>query len=527
MSKPLERGKACLDCRRRKVRCDGGYPACRRCINAGNVGDCEYQRSDGTTNVQTLEQSVARLEARIKQLQRSNASPNELQSHQPLLGIAASPSTVSPPRASQGRPLPHNISLPYGWWESSLPPEPLAKKLIQDFFAPQADQFGFFLDGDRFWQRIFPANSSRCQVPTVLVNAVLLMAVHLSGFEPLMAHQDVFLARALESAYVFQQPTQILDYIQAQLLLASFFLLQNKSLEGMHHLNAAMSLCISCGLHKQNSQGPLSAACSDVERGERIDAFWTILSMHKSWAVGLSWSTTIPDLLEEEADIPWPLNRHEYKGNVPVNPQRIPTLKTYKQDTSSVSATSHLALRFQAIFFLSLAHYLGIGWKTDLTDPEEQRAFQTHEQGIFRFLNQQIGPFNIGNGLSTEVVRNRLVTFTIAHVSIIQLHRELNNSSSNKKSLDAALSIVAALNQVNMHDWKYIDPIMGTMWVAVCHVFCRAITGLKASRSDSRQHIPPLTAGLDTVMNAMALFGERCVLINYQLRKVQEIYGSL
>ena len=51
-------------------RCDGARPTCGQCVRA-EVGDCEYTDA-GPTASQILEQNVAQLEARIKELTEGN-----------------------------------------------------------------------------------------------------------------------------------------------------------------------------------------------------------------------------------------------------------------------------------------------------------------------------------------------------------------------------------------------------------------------------------------------------------------------
>lgn len=40
--KRAKRGTSCLDCRRRKLKCDGQQPACSRCIRGGIAATCNY-----------------------------------------------------------------------------------------------------------------------------------------------------------------------------------------------------------------------------------------------------------------------------------------------------------------------------------------------------------------------------------------------------------------------------------------------------------------------------------------------------
>lgn len=47
-SRPLQRGAACLQCRKRRAKCDGGKPVCERCLTSQQLGKdcpCIYERA--------------------------------------------------------------------------------------------------------------------------------------------------------------------------------------------------------------------------------------------------------------------------------------------------------------------------------------------------------------------------------------------------------------------------------------------------------------------------------------------------
>ncbi|KZV98330.1 hypothetical protein EXIGLDRAFT_746669 [Exidia glandulosa HHB12029] len=68
---PLPRGEACLQCRRRKLKCDAAKPACSKCSGAGRGAECEYQDTRFLNTIQSLEEQVTSLQGRI----RSHAGP--------------------------------------------------------------------------------------------------------------------------------------------------------------------------------------------------------------------------------------------------------------------------------------------------------------------------------------------------------------------------------------------------------------------------------------------------------------------
>ncbi|KAJ6476777.1 hypothetical protein C8R47DRAFT_1141357 [Mycena vitilis] len=71
--------KACVNCRRRKIKCDGERPKCGQCSRSQAFRDCEYIHA-GTTRTHKLEEQIAVLEGQIEQLER----PKELRTCQLL-----------------------------------------------------------------------------------------------------------------------------------------------------------------------------------------------------------------------------------------------------------------------------------------------------------------------------------------------------------------------------------------------------------------------------------------------------------
>lgn len=72
---PLQRGSACLSCRKRKMKCDGQRPICGGCTRANRSADCEYDDGKTKTRTQLLQEKIHRLEFRLQQLE--GAAPEE------------------------------------------------------------------------------------------------------------------------------------------------------------------------------------------------------------------------------------------------------------------------------------------------------------------------------------------------------------------------------------------------------------------------------------------------------------------
>ncbi|CAE6384828.1 unnamed protein product [Rhizoctonia solani] len=70
----LQRGSACLSCRKRKLKCDAVRPACRKCTTAGRADECHYDDGKQKTRTQLLQEKVKELEEKLKTLESSNGS---------------------------------------------------------------------------------------------------------------------------------------------------------------------------------------------------------------------------------------------------------------------------------------------------------------------------------------------------------------------------------------------------------------------------------------------------------------------
>ncbi len=174
------------------------------------------------------------------------------------------------------------------------------------------------LDPSAYYSRPLPA----------LMTTVYLLGSVLSHAPSLTMHEKTFLERALvdvsgalSSNY---HPQRFAQTIQAEVLLAYYFLASGRFLEGKYHVTTAVSLVLSTGLNKVRSdrttstgQIPVLRAPRDaIEEGERVDACWTVLILDKSWAVALA---SVPnavcpsDIVGLQLDTPWPLEVQDYE----------------------------------------------------------------------------------------------------------------------------------------------------------------------------------------------------------------------
>ncbi|KAI0668420.1 hypothetical protein C8Q78DRAFT_258081 [Trametes maxima] len=65
----LQRGMACLCCRKRKMKCDGARPVCAQCSKANRASECQYYEKKRTSRTQLLQAKITKLEARLRELE--------------------------------------------------------------------------------------------------------------------------------------------------------------------------------------------------------------------------------------------------------------------------------------------------------------------------------------------------------------------------------------------------------------------------------------------------------------------------
>ncbi|KAH8114130.1 hypothetical protein DFH11DRAFT_250715 [Phellopilus nigrolimitatus] len=79
---PLQRGSACLSCRKRKMKCDATKPTCRQCVKANRAEECEYDDGRQKSRTQILQEKISKLESRILELEGEEGVVDALEANQ-------------------------------------------------------------------------------------------------------------------------------------------------------------------------------------------------------------------------------------------------------------------------------------------------------------------------------------------------------------------------------------------------------------------------------------------------------------
>lgn len=345
-STTLQRGKACLRCRKRKMRCDGSKPACQQCVRAKKGDACEYDDGKGKTRTQLMREHIARLEMRIKELENLDQTspsitlfdphaPSPYYSGSSSSSSHGSPSALSLPASVSPTPFPQEVDLSWeSQWEladytptnniteayspSEEPPFELAQVLLE-IFLPHRHQCGLDIHVGRLRESLALPPSERRH--PVLMNAIYLWACFLSRPGPLSEQEPHFLAGTLAAMPdALGSPAHAVDLVRATCLLALYYLANGRLFEGSHHAGVAAAMAVQFGLHQIDADdgaglgdeweagARLPPPQDAVERGERILAFWQAYNLDRCWSVALRRPSAIPDSDHPWAAIttPWP-----------------------------------------------------------------------------------------------------------------------------------------------------------------------------------------------------------------------------
>ncbi|KAI0311531.1 hypothetical protein OF83DRAFT_750494 [Amylostereum chailletii] len=583
-SSALQRGKACLNCRRRKMKCDGTRPVCGPCARSNRSDDCEYTDGQGRTRSQMLEDTISRLEARIQELEHPEVSTSSVTLHHPHSSYSHGLHTSPAPGYSQhssptsGAPSPAASSRSYSmrgasaaradtWDYEELAPH-VAQQLI-DIFFQRAGSLFWFLHQERFKSAMLLPDGSVGRPLPALLTILCLWGVKLSGSEDVAVHEAPLLSEALSQighALTGSLSHEVVQAIQAKLLLASYLFEIGRFLEGRHQTDAAASLALSCGFHKIRSAQPAHPFSSSyidpfeltvpeprdqIEEGERINAFWMSFMLDRVWAVTLGVPSIIADAdtLGAQIDTPWPLEMETYeRGQIYPNLRTSGTLKNFLTGINTGwpwENTGNLTQAVKASALFERATRLASSWRPGLypvqapvesaligaTELQNMNSYYAEfvalDQRIDEFKGQ-MPPLTNLEQLPPVAVEYMHGIHCLANAATIQLHSAFaqQNAASRAKCLAAGTAILRANLAVRVHDFPYLNPTIASMWAAVCRVMINEIIMMRSLYATPGPGAPnregELIAALDQLQATMAVFAPNSALMNYQLGRIQQ-----
>ncbi|KAI0674912.1 hypothetical protein C8Q78DRAFT_966041 [Trametes maxima] len=575
---PLQRGKACLRCRKRKMRCDGMKPACAQCVRAKKGDACEYDDGKGKTRTQLMREHIARLEMRVRELENPEQSAPSMTLFDPhALSPYYSESSSSSSYDSPGKlsysasasptpfPLgeqetrsmlsPLSVSTPDvdpAAWASlnfsdmaSVPTSstfnnveaPPLDHILLEIFIPHRYQCGLDVHVGRLRDSLnLPPAEQR---HPVLMNAIYLWACYLSRPGSLSQYEQLYLSRTTAAlGDAMQYTAKAVDVVQACSLLSLYFLSNGRLLEGSYYLSAAATLSIQCRLHQIGSETEVLNNSWDasfdlpppkdkVERGERIATFWQVYNLDRCWSVVLRRPATVPDSDHPMATIstPWAQRLEDYENDDLDVGSGSPTLRGFSQQGQSSSlngAFSMASLRVKASALFEGANRLSTSWSPrSLASGSFSESFVTFEHSIMRFTTTLLPLHQVGGAIPDDKYA-LIVIHSLAHASMIRLHSPFmrDDGVSREKSLRAARALIHVTKLITDADFEFLDPVIGSCWASAAKVLESELARLQSSWPDPLNTME-VRADLESLLFVMTKLGAKFPLVAYYSAKVQ------
>ncbi|KAF7356089.1 Zn(2)-C6 fungal-type domain-containing protein [Mycena venus] len=553
-TQPLKRGRACLNCRHLKIRCDGIHPVCGNCARVPKEEPCKFTDPLSKNNFNVGNDIAG--SSRSPSLGVVDESPDYSSAGIEFSTPKSSFSEISSDAQSES----HS--------NHSLVEEPSFEtiQLLLQYFLPHAAQLGFFLHIDRF------RNSALVpQIPFgdilrpshSLLYAVYLWGAHLSQSGPLFDLKSAFLSRALQAisteTCVHRDSIHAIQTIQAHVLLANYFFLLRSFLAAQLHANAAATLVLGYRLHKLGSAPPpassirnselppfdayLTPAQDSVEEGERVRCFWAVVSLQANLNLASDSPTSLSSCLLEssgtEIDTPWPMQNAEYElqpGYSAADNYGGEVIKRFLGDElSSIQIpVSHV----QASVLLHRASRFAASWSSNL-QPTELSSYTN----CYTWLDRRISRFwDTLPPVYPSADPDLVLTHALVAAASIKLHQPFSalDPAAQSKCLASARAIIRFLGDTtanNPASAHHANPVHGAICALACRVLVDEIQRTRVVWAEWSQtlDVQTLPAGeqesmlllnLQEGMRIMGKYAAGSPLAEHQLAEIQRQYNS-
>ncbi|EUC65979.1 fungal Zn(2)-cys(6) binuclear cluster domain protein [Rhizoctonia solani AG-3 Rhs1AP] len=543
----LNRGAACLECRKRKLKCDAIKPYCGACVKSGRQDRCIYEAIRNKNLADQLEERVNQLERMVERMEREGsavttgltpapthslgtefgATPGT--SYAPASGSSMAASGIPVPNGNYGTfsPLDHQsnsrlhyldalLTLPWddaaeSW--SRLPDE--SHNFLVDIFITYLPKSTIQLHTERFLSSLaLPDDNPMSIHPAMLASVYLLACYHWS--DSLMSYEATFLAQArtLMQDSLAKKDRLFTGFIQPGILVTEYLLNRGRLREAYHQIIQTTRFAIGCNLHKITSavwrpnmstgpSGLLPSPFDSIELGERILAFWAAFMLdQKCCIMGLPSSFAKVDDLDtrNRIDTVWPNNIAEYEASH-INHSDAMTLRFLCTDGPPISlqeGDNGFKIRLQ-----SFALYKFAG--------DSEMAPDDVDLAITQFLRRlpALDPNDQGS-MSTLTVAH-----AVAHAATICLcARSSPTQTMDSRALEASLSCARMINMLNMteYDMWCLDIVLSYIWVDCAKILARYIR--EKEQSGALAEGTRLRPALTAILGGLARIGQVYPAIN-------------
>ncbi|KAJ7113841.1 hypothetical protein C8R44DRAFT_710308, partial [Mycena epipterygia] len=305
-----------------------------------------------------------------------------------------------------------------------------------------------------------------------------------SRFDPTANGQDDFLALTvhhlgLEVAAIqtLQPPSQILQIIQASVLLSVYYLDSGRLVEGKYHCAAATSLAFSAGLHRVGSSSPaphlpflnspLAVPPDGTRAKEMVDAFWSVVLLNNYWVAVSGAPSSI--LWDSSITTPWPT--HEPVVLV----HRLPVEFLNENDGNGNGDSTHTLLLKASILLARTITFAA-------RDPSPyQPDFQALVHRLETFRDSLLSL-----DASAPIDQLLFIIHAFVNVALIRLYAPISYicEPARVKCFTAANWVISHLNNANLSGWDQVDPILGPLLSTVSNFYISQLSSVSTAAAD-------------------------------------------
>ncbi|KAG8951600.1 hypothetical protein FRC04_005887 [Tulasnella sp. 424] len=279
---------------------------------------------------------------------------------------------------------PEEIMSGLKWWENKTVPAAVHDYLLK-IFITHCWRVHFYFNQTAFETRM-ASNDPATRPHPCYLNGIYLMACYFTSLDlapsPYLGeHEGLFLGRAQKAlTESLAMSDRLMDFVRGSSLVTIYFLMRGRYLEGYHVHCGTARFALSCGLHRINSNELseigddhsasnigylLSPPETEVELGDRLNAFWQIYWCDKLLSTLMGFVAALPGQAEQPDGVSsvFPRDIGYYMGNHRSSrSDTIPDL-LMARSTPNVTTQQHkdssFAMVLKALTLLEQANRLG------------------------------------------------------------------------------------------------------------------------------------------------------------------------
>ncbi|VDB94156.1 unnamed protein product [Peniophora sp. CBMAI 1063] len=500
----LPKGKACVTCRLRKIKCDGARPVCTQCREAQRAEDCEYVAVRAPSSTHALEKRVAALRARVKDLQTQHTSGS---------------SNLAPPHASPQASVP----LTGGSGTSGATSEPITSPsvdlsreetelLIRLFFAQ--NQPLWFLDSNFFRSSLgLESTGASAASSTLLLAMGAATASHpqASSFnEPALT--GLALSRIGSTHNDSAHP---MHAIQAHVLLGAHLLRAGRFTQGLSLLSDGLSFALALGLHRPEPDSllttfrpprPILPTPNPISAGEHVRGFWTIFVLERLWAMALGTVTRARLTADGGRD-----------GGMIVNtlwPEDATAHQNARDTLSFLRQSGPIAADGNSALTLSVKATLLLERSYEVASQMAEDSPDAHA------LDERINSFATALGPPLFASRDNLLAHILLRGATLQLHSRIPGDPRAMSAARALAAMAPVLRPDQNDALGMLEPAIGIVIPAACRAL---IAAMLADTSGTPTDVDPAQvpmAALEALQGILGAWQAYSAYIGIQLNRV-------